>query len=164
MSIIRSRLLKKYPNAIETFGFITSENRNHLKLKKDHYIDACVVASGGLKFKELDVIYRKRRVSVQDRVLTKGIRGEKKIPTGKVHGFKRYDRVKYLREICFVKGRRIKDGFVLMDIDNNAIDFRDIGGRQNPSYKSIERLNTRRSILCITKKIEREERLIPILS
>ena len=164
MSIIRSYLLKKYPNAIETFGFVTSENRNHLNLPKDHFIDACVVASGGLKFKELDVIYKKRRVSVQDRVLTKGIRGEKKIPTGKVHGFKRYDRVKYLGEICFVKGRRVKGGFVLMDIDNNAIDFRDIGGRQNPSYKSIERLNTRRSILCITKKIEREERLIPILS
>lgn len=164
MSIIRSYLLKKYPNAIETFGFVTAENRNHLNLKKDHYIDACVVASGGLEFKKLDVIYKKRRVSVQDRVLTKGIRGEKKIPTGKVHGFKRYDRVKYLGEICFVKGRRIKDGFVLMDIDNNAIDFRDIGGRQNPSYKSIERLNTRRSVLCITKKIEREERLIPILS
>lgn len=164
MSIIRSYLLKKYPNAIETFDFVTAENRNHLNLKKDHYIDACVVASGGLEFKKLDVIYKKRRVSVQDRVLTKGIRGEKKIPTGKVHGFKRYDRVKYLGEICFVKGRRIKDGFVLMDIDNNAIDFRDIGGRQNPSYKSIERLNTRRSVLCITKKIEREERLIPILS
>ena len=164
MSIIRSYLLKKYPNAIETFGFVTSENRNHLNLEKDHYIDACVIASGGLEFKELDVIYKKRRVTVQDRILTKGIRGEKKIPTGKVHGFKRYDRVKYLGEICFVKGRRIKDGFVLMDIDNNAIDFRDIGGRQNPSYKSIERLNTRRSILCITKKIEREERLIPILS
>ena len=164
MSIIRGYLLKKYPDAIETFGFVTSENRNHLQLKKDHYIDACVVASGGLEFKELGVVYRKRRVSVQDRVLTKGIRGEKKIPTGKVHGFKRYDRVKYLGEICFVKGRRIKDGFVLMDIDNNAIDFRDIGGRQNPSYKSIERLNTRRSILCITKKIEREVRLISVLS
>ena len=164
MSIIRSYLLKKYPDAIETFGFVTSENRNHLKLKKDHYIDACVVTSGGLEFKELDVIYKKRRVAVQDRVLTKGIRGEKKLPTGKVHGFKRYDRVKYLGEICFVKGRRIKDGFVLMDINNNTIDFRDIGGRQNPSYKSIERLNTRRSILCITKKIEREVRLIPVLS
>ena len=164
MSIIRSYLLKKYPNAIETFGFVTSENRNHLNLEKAHYIDACVVASGGSEFKELDVIYKKRRVSVQDRVLTKGIRGEKKLPTGKVHGFKRYDRVKYLGEICFVKGRRTKDGFVLMDINNNTIDFRDIGGRQNPSYKSIERLNTRRGILCITKKIEREVRLIPVLS
>lgn len=79
MSIIRSYLLKKYPNAIETFGFVTAENRNHLNLEKDHYIDACVIASGGLKFEELDVIYRKRRVSVQDRALTKGIRGEKKI-------------------------------------------------------------------------------------
>ena len=147
MSIIRSYLLKKYPNVIETFGFVTSENRNHLNLEKDHYIDACIVASGGLEFKELDVIYRKRRVPVQDRILTKGIRGERRLPTGKIHGFKRYDKVRYLREICFVKGRRIKDGFVLMDIDNNAIDFRDIGGRQNPSYKSIERLNTRRSIL-----------------
>lgn len=63
MSIIRSRLLKKYPKAIETFGFVTSENRNHLKLEKDHYVDACVIASGGLGFKELDVIFYKRRVS-----------------------------------------------------------------------------------------------------
>ena len=68
MSIIRSWLLKKYPDAIETFGFVTSENRNHLQLPKDHYIDACVIASGGLEFKELDVVYRKNRVSVQDRV------------------------------------------------------------------------------------------------
>ena len=42
MSIIRSWLLKRYPDAIETFGFVTSENRNHLNLEKDHYIDACV--------------------------------------------------------------------------------------------------------------------------
>ena len=81
MSIIRSQLLKKYPDAIETFGFVTSENRHRLNLEKDHYIDACVIASGGLEFKELDVIYRKRRVPVQDRILTKGIRDEKKLPT-----------------------------------------------------------------------------------
>ena len=155
MSIIRSQLLKEYPNAIETFGFVTSENRNHLKLKKDHYIDACVIASGGLEFKELDVIYRKRRVPVQDRILTKGIRSERKLPTGKVHGFKRYDKVKYLGEICFVKGRRTNGGFVLMGINNNSIDFRDRGGKQNPSYKSIKKVNVRKSILCISEKIER---------
>ena len=34
MSIIRSWLLKKYPDAIETFGFVTSENRNPLKTKE----------------------------------------------------------------------------------------------------------------------------------
>ena len=164
MSIIRSRLLKEYPNAVETFGFVTTENRNHLKLKKDHYIDACVIASGGLEFKELDVIYRKRRVSVQDRILTKGIRDERRLPTGKVHGFKRYDKVKYLGEICFVKGRRIKDGFVLMDIENNSIDFRDRGGKSNPSYRSIKRINARKSVLCISQRIGRKERLIPVLN
>lgn len=164
MSIIRSYLLKKYPDAIETFGFVTAENRNHLNLEKDHYIDACVIASGGLKFKELDVIYRKRRVSVQDRILTKGIRGEQKLPIGKIFGFKKFDKVEYLGETCFIKGRRSSGSFVLMDIDNNSIDFRDRGGKQNPSYTSIKRITTRKSVLCISKRTEREVRLIPILS
>ena len=164
MSIIRSRLLREYPNAIETFGFVTSENRNHLNLPKDHYIDACVIASGGLEFKELDVIYRKRRVSIQDRVLTKGVRGEQKLPIGKIFGFKKFDKVEYLGETCFIKGRRSSGAFVLMDIDNNSIDFRDRGGKQNPSYKCIERVSTRKSVLCVSKRIEREVRLIPILS
>ena len=155
-------MLRKYPDAIETFGFVISENRNHLKLEKDHYIDACVIASGGLEFKGLDVIYRKRRISVQDRILTKGIRSERKLPTGKVHGFKRYDKVKYFREVCFVKGRRTNGGFVLMDINNISIDFRDRGGKQNPSYRFIERINTRRSVLCIKERIKREVRFIPV--
>ena len=164
MSIIRSYLLKKYPDAIETFGFVTAENRNHLNLEKDHYIDACVIASGGLEFKELDVIYRKRRVSKQDRILTKGIRGEQKLSTGKIFGFKKFDKVEYLGETCFIKGRRSSGAFVLMDIDNNSIDFRDRGGKQNPPCRFIKRLNTRRSVLCIKERTEREVKLIPVLS
>ena len=164
MSIIRSYLLKKYPNAIETFGFVTSENRNHLNLEKDHYIDACVVASGGLEFKELDVIYKKRRVSVQDRVLAKGIRGEQKLPTGKIFGFKKFDKVEYLGETCFIKGRRSSGSFVLMDINNNSIDFRDRGGKQNPSYMSIKKITTRKSVSCISERIKRKERLFSVLS
>lgn len=164
MSIIRSYLLKKYPNAIETFGFVTAENRNHLNLEKDHYIDACVVASGGSEFKELDVIYKKRRVSVQDRVLAKGIRGEQKLPTGKIFGFKKFDKVEYLGETCFIKGRRSSGSFVLMDINNNSIDFRDRGGKQNPSYMSIKKITTRKSVLCISERIKRKERLFSVLS
>ena len=164
MSIIRSRLLREYPDAIETFGFVTAENRNHLNLPKDHYIDACVIANGGLEFKELDVVYRKRRVSIQDRVLTRGIRGEQKLPTGKIFGFKKFDKVEYLGETCFIKARRSSGAFVLMDIDNNSIDFRDRGGKQNPSYMSIKRITTRKSVLCIKERIEREVRLITVLS
>ena len=164
MSIIRSWLLRKYPNAIETFGFVTSENRNHLHLEKDHYIDACVIASGGLEFKELDVVYKKRRVSNQSRILTKGIRGEIKLPTGKIHGFKKHDKVKYLGKVCFIKSRRVSGNFTLMDIDDNNLDFRDKGGKQNPSYRCIERINTTKSVLCITERIEREERFVHVLS
>ena len=153
MSIIRSQLLKIYPDAIETFGFVTKENRNNLNLQKGHYIDACVIASGGKKFKQLNWLFKKRRVPKQNRQLCKGVRGEKKLPIGKVFGFRRFDRVKYLKEVYFIKGRKSRGDFVLMDIDNNAIDFRDRGKRKNPSYKLLERLNTRRSALCIGQRI-----------
>ena len=153
MSIIRSQLLKIYPDAIETFGFVTKENRNNLNLSKGHFIDACVIASGGNKFEQSNWLFKKRRVPRQNRQLCRGIRGEKKLPAEKVFGFRRFDKVKYLKEVCFVKGRRTSGGFVLMDIDNNAIDFRNKGGKQNPSYKLLERLNTRKSVLCISQKI-----------
>ena len=152
MSIIRSQLLKIYPDAIETFGFVTKENKNNLNLPKGHFIDACVIASGGKDFKQLDWLFKKKRVPRQNRQLCKGVRGEIKLPTGKVFGFKRFDKVKYLGEVCFIKARRTSGAFVLMDIDNNIIDFRDVGGRQNPSYKLLERLNTRRGTLCINQK------------
>ena len=157
MSIIRCMLLKRYPDAIETFGYVTKANRENLGIGKDHYLDACVIASGGLEFKPLGILYRKRCVPIQSRVLTKGIRSEKRIPTGKVHGFKRYDKVRYLGEVCFVKARRTDGHFVLMDIANNSLDFRDMGGKQNPSYKSIERISARRSTLCIIERIDDDE-------
>lgn len=154
MSIIRNMLFKKYSDAIETFGFVTKENRENLGLKKDHYLDACVIASGGVKFEQSDVLYRKRCVSRQDRQLCKGIRGEKRMPTGKVFGFKKFDKVKYLGKECFIKGRRRNGAFVLMTIDGNPIDFRNMGGKQNPHYKSIDRLNTRKSVLCVSRSVE----------
>lgn len=75
------------------------------------------------------------------------------MPIGKIFGFKRFDKVKYLKEICFIKSRRNNGAFTLMDVDNNTIDFRDRGGQGHPSYKLLERLNTRRSILCISQRI-----------
>ena len=156
MSVIRSILLKKYPNAIETFGYVTKANRENLGIKKTHYLDACVIASGGLGFKQSDTLYRKRCVPAQSRKLTRGIRSETMLPVGKVHGFKRYDKVKYLGKVCFVKSRRVRYNFTLMDICGSNLDFRGIGGKQNPPYEAIKRLNVRRSILCISQRLERE--------
>ena len=153
MSIIRSQLLKIYPDAVETFGFVTKENRNNLNLPKGHFIDACVIASGGEIFKQSNWLFKKKRIPKQNRRLCKGIRGEKKIPIGKIFGFKRFDKVKYLGEVCFIKSRRNSRFFTLMDINNNIIDFRNKGGRKTPSYKLLEKLNTRKSTLCISQRI-----------
>ena len=157
MSIIRSRLLKKYPDAIETFGFVTAENRNHLNLLKDHYIDACVIASSGLEFKELDVIFYKYRVSKGDYKLIQGIRGEQKPPTRKIHGFRKFDKVKYLGKEYFIKGRNSLGYAVLMDIFGNEIDFGFMPRRlKTPKLFNCKRISARSSCLCI-RKMERKK-------
>lgn len=159
MSIIRSQLLKVYPEAIETFGFVTTENRNHLRLEKDHYIDACVIASGGLEFKELDVIFYKRRVSKGDYRLARGIRGEQKLPTRKICGFRKFDKVRYLGKEYFIKGRMSCGLAVLMNMFGEKVDFSDMSkGFKTPKLSNCKRISARRSCLCIRKI--REDRAI----
>ncbi len=154
MSIIRSQLLKFYPEAIETFGFVTKTNRENLSLPKDHYIDACVIASGGKNFILNDTIYQKRRVSKGDYQLAKGIRGQQKIPTGKIQGFRKFDKVKYLGKEYFIKGRQSNGFAALMDIFNNKIDFSYMPrGWKTPKLSNLERISSRSSCLCINKKI-----------
>lgn len=154
MSIIRSQLLKVYPKAVETFGFVTSENRNHLHLSKDHYIDACVIASGGLEFKPLDVIFYKCRVSKGDYKLTRGARGEQKLPTGKIHGFRKFDKVRYFGREYFIKGRMRHGGdTVLMDIFGNNADFNTMPkGYRMPKLSNCVRVCARKSILYTKQK------------
>ena len=154
MNIIRNQLLKRYPDAIETFGFVTKENRNNLKLEKDHYIDACVIASGGKRFKPNDEIFYKRRVSKGDYQLCKGNRGEQKLPTGKIQGFKKFDKVEYMKDIYFIKGRMSSGYAVLMDIFNNKVDFSHMPkGFKIPKLSSCKRIGARKSVLCIREKI-----------
>lgn len=154
MNIIRSQLLKIYSEAIETFGFVTKENRNNLNLPKDHYIDACVIASGGKSFIPNDEVYYKRRVSKGDYQLSKGIRGEIKIPVGKIQGFRKFDKADYLGETYFIKGRMSSGYAVLMDIFNNTVDFSHMPkGYKTPKLKNLKRLSTRSSVLCIREKI-----------
>ena len=154
MSIIRSGLLKNYPNAIETFGFVTAENRNNLKLEKDHYIDACVIASGGLGFKELGVIFYKRRVSKGDYKLTRGIRGEQKLPTGKIFGFRKFDKVNYFGKEYFIKSRMSRGYATLMDVFGNKIGFDNVSrGNRTPKLCNCGRISARASCLCIKQNI-----------
>ena len=154
MSIIRSQLLKVYPEAIETFGFVTKENRNHLSLPKDHYIDACVIASGGQNFDLNDQIFYKRRVAKGDYQLSKGVRGEQIIPVGKIQGFRKFDKVKYFGKEYFIKGRMSSGFAILMDIFNNKIDFSFMPkGYKTSKLSNLKRISARKSCLCISQKI-----------
>lgn len=116
MSIIRSQLLKKYPEAIETFGFITKANMYSLDLEKTHYNDASVIASAGKSFTQTDEIFYKKNVADGDFQKTKGIRSEQPINTAKIAGFKKFDKVHYQGGEYFIKGRMSTGYAVLMDI------------------------------------------------
>ena len=146
MSIIRSWLLKEYPDAIETFGFVTSENRNHLNLSKDHYIDACVIASGGLEFKPLDVVFYKRRMSKGNYRLTRKSFGKEIICKGKILGFKSFDKVEYFGVECFIGSRRNSGIATLVDIFRNTLDFSHLQkGFKLPKMRLLKRISSRKT-------------------
>ena len=52
-----------------------------------------------------DILYLKKSVSDGDFQQTKGIRSEQVINTGKIYGFRKFDKVRYLGNEYFIKGR-----------------------------------------------------------
>lgn len=153
MNSIRVQLLKIYPTAKETFGYITKEHRQFMGLSKEHYNDAIAIASlnnientGCLNVRYLidNVIYKKC-ISKGDFQQNKGIRSEQKIPTGKIQGFKKFDKVEYLGEEYFIKGRMSTGYAVLMDIQGNKIDLKPI-----PKFNKMKRIQARKAWLVMS--------------
>ena len=149
MSVLRSMLLKKYPEAIETFGYVTKENRIKLNLPKEHFIDACVIATGGSSFKLPKEVFIKRHVTKGDYQLTKGSHSEKKIPHEKILGFRKWDKVLYLGKEYFIKGRRKIGTCELEDVHGNKIDFSYMArGFKGPKLSNCKRISARCTTLC----------------
>jgi hypothetical protein len=153
MNSIRVQLLKHYPEAIETFGYVTKANRLNLGIEKDHHLDACVIASGGNEFKIKSDLLLKRNISKGDKQQTKGIRGEQRLNTNKIQGFRKFDKVRYFGKEYFIKGRMSSGYAVLMDIDGNKVDFSNLPkGYKTPKLSLCKRISARRSqLLCVTK-------------
>ena len=153
MNSIRKQLLRHYPEAVETFGFVTKENRQLLGLPKSHVIDACVIASQGKMF-DWDLWYfKKNHVAKGGYQLSKGKRSEIKIPTGKIYGFRKFDKVEYFNKQYFIKGRMSSGYAVLMDIDNNKVDFSHMPkGYRTPKMANLKRVNARSTTLCMKLK------------
>jgi 5-methylcytosine-specific restriction endonuclease McrA len=155
MNSIRQQLLKCV-DCEETFGFITKENRQLMNLPKEHYIDAVAIASQGnnASFK-INTILFKKCVSDGDYQQTKGIRSEQKIPTCKISGFRKFDKVLYLGKEYFIKGRMSTGFAILMDIQGNKIDFKDAPkGMKTPKMGNMKRIASRKSWIMCQKTIQ----------
>ena len=147
MNSIRVQLLKHYPEAIETFGMITKANRQSLNIEKDHHLDACVIASGGNPIRlKTNSLYLKRAIPKGDYQQTKGVRSEQKITTGKICGFKKFDKVRYLDDEYFIKGRMSTGYAILMDIDGKKIDFSSMPIK-TPKLSLCKRISARKSLM-----------------
>jgi hypothetical protein len=156
MNSIRQQLLKNLPHAEETFGFITKEHRQTMNLPKEHYMDAVVIASQGYIVKFVsNLILSKKCISKGDYQQSKGIRSEQMIPTGKIQGFRKFDKVKYLSNEYFIKGRMSTGYAILMDIQGNKIDFSNAPkGMKTPKMGNMTRVNARKSWIIQSKSLQ----------
>ena len=155
MNSIRVQLLKKL-KCEETFGFITKENRQMLNLPKEHYMDAVVIASQGnnVSFKTRQIIFKKC-VSDGDYQQFKGVRSEQRIPTCKIQGFRKFDKVKYLGQEYFIKGRMSTGFAILMNIKGDKVDFKDAPkGMKTPKLSNMKRIGSRKSWIIQAETIQ----------
>ena len=141
MNSIRVQLLKRYEEAEETWGFVTKEHRLRAGLPKEHCFDATVIATRGIipTFCTSMVVV-KRCVPDGDYQQTKGVRSEQRIPTGKIAGFRKFDKVCYHGQNSFIKGRMSTDYAILMDSAGNTLEFKPI-----PKFEKMRRVSARSS-------------------
>lgn len=148
---IRKQLFRIYPNAIETFGYVTKANRFHLGVEKEHYYDACTIATQGNAFTVKSNLYRKKCVSDGDFQKTKGIRSEQPIVTDKICGFRKFDKVRYFGNDYFIKGRMSTGYAILMDIEGNKANFSAMPkGYKTPKMVNLQRLEARSTWMITT--------------
>ncbi|MCM3651202.1 RNA-guided endonuclease IscB [Metabacillus litoralis] len=148
MNSIGSQLLKR-THAEETFGFVTKEHRQLMRLPKEHYFDAVAIATQGKEptFKTSTVLFKKC-VPDGDYQQTKGVRSEQVIPTGKLFGFRKFDKVQYKGNDYFIKGRMSTGYAILMDTEGDKVDLKPI-----PKFSKMKRVSARKSWMTIPKII-----------
>lgn len=147
IGILKSQLKKKFGKFEETFGYETKYKREKiLGLSKTHFNDAIsICCEEGELVKSLQTFLVKKCVSKGDYQQTKGSRSEKKIPTGKLFGFRKFDKVKTPEGVGFVKGKRLSGAFEIFDIFGNTFS------KSWNVKKYLERLSARKNIIMEVK-------------
>jgi len=140
MNSMRLQLLRRL-QAEETWGFVTKEHRQLWDLPKAHVFDAAVIASRGRQpIFQTATLIAKRCVSDGDYQQTKGIRSEQRMVTGKIGGFRKFDKVRYCGQDYFIKGRMSTGYAILMDLAGNKVALKPI-----PKFEKMKRVSARRS-------------------
>lgn len=142
--------LKKSLDCVETFGYETKYKREVLGLKKEHYVDAVCI---GLHDRETIQLpshfYKKVSIPRGDYQKTSGKRSEQLLPTHKIMGFRKYDKVLWNAQESFIKGRMSTGYAILMDIEEKKIPFKPI-----PKLKAMKRISARKACLTTLMSIE----------
>jgi len=119
MSMVRWRLVNQ-TGSMHTYGYITKSRRHNLGLPKSHVNDAFVIAGGSLQ--ERIEEYLIKQVRKCNRKLHKGARSHIKNTAPRfVHGFQRFDKVRYGGRECFIFGRRAIGYYDLRTLDGTSI-------------------------------------------
>lgn len=143
VGVVTSQLKKRFGDFEETFGYETKFKREQiLQLPKSHHFDAVAICCEEGEIVELsDNIYFKKHVSNGDYQQTKGSRSEKRIPTGKLFGLRKFDYIQTPKVTGFIKGKRSTGFFAISDLEGKVI---------NPSVnvkKNCTRLTARTTTL-----------------
>jgi hypothetical protein len=141
MNSIRVQLLQRVDGAEETWGFITKEHRRLSGLPKTHANDAAIIATQGRQpVFQMQTVLVKKCVPDGDYQQTKGARSEQRITTGKIEGFRKFDKVHYGGQEYFIKGRMSTGYVILMGIDGKKVDLKPI-----PKFEKMKRVSARSS-------------------
>jgi hypothetical protein len=148
MNSIRLQLLRLL-QAEETWGFVTKEHRQLWDMPKAHVFDAAVIATRGRRpIFQTTTLIAKRCVPDGDYQQTKGIRSEQRIGTGKIGGFRKFDKVRYCGQDYFIKGRMSTGYAILMDLAGNKVALKPI-----PKFERMKRVSARRSWMMTQRPI-----------
>lgn len=149
-STISVYLKKIYTEAYITYGYETKFKREQLGYPKSHCLDATVVTlSEGECIHPPFTFYKKVNISRGDYKQTFGGYSEKRLLTGKIQGFRKFDKVLWNKKEYFIQGKMSTGYAKLMDIDQNPIPLKPM-----PKFSKMNRVSARKSCLISQIPIE----------
>ena len=143
------KLKEKYDNVSMTFGYITKNIRIKHGLPKNHHVDARCI-SGNPLAEPLGYYFYQKKVRRHNRQIHKakpgknGIRRRNQAPY-KVHGYRLFDKVQFIKQECFIFGRRSSGYFDLRTLDGTII-------HHSANYKKLKLLEPRKGYLIEKRK------------